>query len=96
MDAEIVQLAGPYLTAAAGAYGAAVLTRVEDVAADATVSVGRRILQTVWRRRNEAGRQRWRRRSLMSVMPRRTATRRQLCGRRSSALYVTIRNCGRS
>ncbi|MFI1764023.1 hypothetical protein ACH41H_18505 [Streptomyces sp. NPDC020800] len=58
MDAEIVQLAemaGPYLTAAAGAYGAAVLSRAEDAAADATVNVGRRILQAVWRRRDEAG-----------------------------------------
>ena len=58
MDAEIVQLAelaGPYLTAAAGAYGAAVLKRTEDAAADATVNVGRRILQAVWRHRDEAG-----------------------------------------
>ncbi|MFD7875889.1 hypothetical protein ACFV5G_17605 [Streptomyces sp. NPDC059766] len=58
MDAEIVQLAelaGPYLTAAAGAYGAAVLNRAEDAAADATVNVGRRILQAVWRRRDGAG-----------------------------------------
>ncbi|MFF4130794.1 hypothetical protein ACFY1B_04540 [Streptomyces mirabilis] len=59
MSAEIVQLveqAGPYLTTAVSAYGAAVLTRAEDTAADATVTLGRRILQAVWRRRDEAGR----------------------------------------
>ncbi|MET9445673.1 hypothetical protein [Streptomyces cinerochromogenes] len=58
MDAEIVQLAeaaGPFLMTAAGAYGAAVLSRTEDAAADATVNVGRRILQAVWRHRDEAG-----------------------------------------
>ncbi|MEV7689054.1 hypothetical protein [Streptomyces bungoensis] len=58
MDAEIVQLAevaGPYLTAAAGAYGAAVLSRAEDATADATVNMGRRVLQAVWRRRDAAG-----------------------------------------
>ncbi|MFJ1752602.1 hypothetical protein [Kitasatospora sp. NPDC088134] len=54
MSTEIVQLveqAGPYLTAAVGAYGAAVLTRAEDAAADATANLGRRLLQTVLRRR---------------------------------------------
>ncbi|MFF7924932.1 hypothetical protein ACFZDP_27765 [Streptomyces mirabilis] len=59
MSAEIVQLvehAGPYLTTAVGAYGAAVLTRVEDTAADATVTLGQRILRAVWRRGDEAGR----------------------------------------
>ncbi|MEU0244952.1 hypothetical protein ABZ192_11585 [Streptomyces sp. NPDC006235] len=59
MGAEVVQLveqAGPYLTAAVGAYGAAVLTRAQDVAADATVGLGQRILQLVWRHRDEAGR----------------------------------------
>ncbi|MFF0257917.1 hypothetical protein [Streptomyces microflavus] len=58
MSAEIVQLveqAGPYLTAAVGAYGAAVLTRAEDAAADATVTLGQRILGAVWRRRDEEG-----------------------------------------
>ncbi|MFI6335906.1 hypothetical protein [Streptomyces sp. NPDC050535] len=58
MSAEIVPLveqAGPCLTAAVGAYGAAVLTRAQDVAADATVGLGQRILQLVWRRRDEAG-----------------------------------------
>lgn len=59
MGAEIVQLvgqAGPAVTAAVGAYGAAVLTRAQDAAADATVGLGQRILQLVWRRRDEAGR----------------------------------------
>ncbi|MFF9605085.1 hypothetical protein ACF1GY_22790 [Streptomyces sp. NPDC014684] len=59
MDAEVVQLvdqAGPYLTAAVGAYGAAVLTRAQDAAADATVGLGQRILQLLWRRGDEAGR----------------------------------------
>ncbi|MFJ4712807.1 hypothetical protein [Streptomyces sp. NPDC088785] len=58
MSAEIVQLveqAGPYLTAAVGTYGAAVLTRAQDAAADATATLGQRILQTVWRRRDGAG-----------------------------------------
>ncbi|MCT9112993.1 hypothetical protein N4G69_47010 [Streptomyces mirabilis] len=58
MDAEIVQLvgqAGPAVTAAVGAYGAAVLTRAQDAAADATVSLGQRILQLVWRHRDETG-----------------------------------------
>ncbi|WP_326578116.1 hypothetical protein OG250_14970 [Streptomyces sp. NBC_00487] len=59
MGAEVVQLveqAGPYLTAAVGAYGVAVLTRAQEVAADATVGLGQRILQLVWRRGDEAGR----------------------------------------
>ncbi|MHA4820254.1 hypothetical protein ACXZ65_38565 [Streptomyces aculeolatus] len=56
MSAEIVQLvehAGPYLTMAVSAYGAAVLTRTQDAAAEATANVGQRILQAVWHRRNE-------------------------------------------
>ena len=59
MSAEIVQWAqqaGPVVTAAVSAYGAAVLTRAQDAAADATVGVGQRILQAVWRRGDEAGR----------------------------------------
>ncbi|WP_327292811.1 hypothetical protein [Streptomyces sp. NBC_01198] len=61
MDTEIVQLveqAGPYLTAAVGAYGAAVLGRAEDAAtsaaADATANVGRRLLRAVWHRGDAA------------------------------------------
>ncbi|WP_406355204.1 hypothetical protein OHB56_22155 [Streptomyces sp. NBC_01635] len=59
VNAEIVQWvqqAGPAVTAAVSAYGAAVLTRAEDAAADSTVSLGQRILQSVWRRRDETGR----------------------------------------
>ncbi|MFD7604769.1 hypothetical protein ACFWAN_30500 [Streptomyces mirabilis] len=59
MSTEIVQLveqAGPYLTTAVSAYGVAVFTRVESAAVDATATLGRRILQAVWRRRDEQGR----------------------------------------
>ncbi|MFI5637235.1 hypothetical protein ACIA8H_07380 [Streptomyces goshikiensis] len=52
---QLVEQAGPYLTAAVGAYGAAVLTRAQDAAADATVTRGQRILQALWRRRDETG-----------------------------------------
>jgi hypothetical protein len=54
---ELVLLAGeisPYVTAAVGAYGGAVLARVRDEAADATVGVGRRMLQRIFGTR-EAG-----------------------------------------
>ncbi|QIY56650.1 hypothetical protein HEP86_21585 [Streptomyces sp. RPA4-5] len=53
---QFVQQAGPAVTAAVSAYGAAVLTRAQDAAADATVGLGQRILQAVWRRGDEAGR----------------------------------------
>jgi hypothetical protein len=63
MSAEIVQLmeqAGPYLSAAVGTYGAAVLSRAEDsavhAAADATASLGQRILRAVWHGRDDQGR----------------------------------------
>jgi acyl-CoA reductase-like NAD-dependent aldehyde dehydrogenase len=59
VSAEIVQLveqAGPYLTTAVGAYGVAVFARAESAAVDATAHLGRRILQAVWRRRDEQGR----------------------------------------
>ncbi|KAB1990170.1 hypothetical protein [Streptomyces triticiradicis] len=51
-----MEQAGPAVSAAVGAYGAGVLTRTQDAAADATVGPGRRILQAVWGRRDEAGR----------------------------------------
>lgn len=54
---EVVQWvaqAGPAVSAAVGAYGVAVLTRAQDAAADATVSMGQRIVQTVWRRGDES------------------------------------------
>ncbi|TVZ85461.1 hypothetical protein [Streptomyces sp. BK340] len=53
---QLVEQAGPAVTAAVGAYGAAVLTRAQDAAAEATVGLGQRILQLVWRRRDKAGR----------------------------------------
>lgn len=63
VSVEIVQLveqAGPYLSAAAGAYGVQVFGRAEDAAvgaaADATANLGRRILQAVWHRQGERGR----------------------------------------
>ncbi|MFJ4785908.1 hypothetical protein [Streptomyces sp. NPDC088794] len=59
MSSEIVQLveqAGPAVTAAVSAYGVAVLTRAQDAAAEATVGLGQQILQLVWRRRDEASR----------------------------------------
>lgn len=40
----------PYVSAAIGAYGSAVLTKAQDVAADETVSLGRRLLQRIWQR----------------------------------------------
>ncbi|MFF0413357.1 hypothetical protein ACFYUY_23320 [Kitasatospora sp. NPDC004745] len=43
-------LAGPAVTSAAAAYGGAVLTRAEEAAADATVGLGQRIINSVWRR----------------------------------------------
>jgi hypothetical protein len=54
--AQLVEQAGPYLTTAVGAYGLAVFTRMESAAADATADLGRRILQAVWRRRDDQGR----------------------------------------
>ncbi|MFF7238414.1 hypothetical protein [Streptomyces collinus] len=59
MIAEIVQLveqAGPYLSSAVGAYRAAVFSRAESAAVDATANLGRQMLQTVWRRRDAQGR----------------------------------------
>ena len=43
----------PYVSAAVGAYGGAVLARVRDEAADATVGLGRRLLQRVFGSRDE-------------------------------------------
>lgn len=51
--AALVADATPYVTAAVGAYGGAVLSKVRDDAADATVGVGRRLLQRVFGRRAE-------------------------------------------
>jgi hypothetical protein len=54
--ATIVADAVPYVTAAVGAYGGAVLTKVRDDAADATVGIGRRLLQRVFGRQSEDAR----------------------------------------
>jgi hypothetical protein len=43
----------PYVSAAVGAYGGAVLARVRDEAADATVGLGRRLLQRIFGSRRE-------------------------------------------
>ncbi|HZI73820.1 MAG TPA: hypothetical protein VFD73_07275, partial [Gemmatimonadales bacterium] len=48
MSGDVASLAAemtPYVSAAVGAYGGAVLARVRDDAADATVGLGRRLLQ---------------------------------------------------
>ncbi|HEY6495202.1 MAG TPA: hypothetical protein VIZ43_18150 [Trebonia sp.] len=52
--AVLVADATPYVTAAVSAYGGAVLANVRDDAADATVSLGRRLLQRVFGHREEA------------------------------------------
>jgi hypothetical protein len=51
MSGELVQLAGevtPYVTAAAAAYGGAVLAQVQEEAATATVGFGRRMAQRIF------------------------------------------------
>lgn len=45
----------PYVTAAVAAYGTAVVTRSADTAADATVSLGQRIVQRLWSREESRG-----------------------------------------
>ncbi|MET8957582.1 hypothetical protein ACWEO4_41645 [Streptomyces sp. NPDC004393] len=53
MDTEtFMSLTSPAVTSAVTAYGAAVLTRAEGAAADATVGLGQRIISAVWRRRS--------------------------------------------
>ncbi len=46
--ATLVADAAPYMTAAVGAYGGAVLAKLRDDAADATAGVGRRLLRRVF------------------------------------------------
>ncbi|MBU7596290.1 hypothetical protein JGS22_001210 [Streptomyces sp. P38-E01] len=48
--AGVVQQSWPYIGAAVGAYGTAVVTRVGDDSADAAVAFGRRLLNRLWRR----------------------------------------------
>ena len=50
--AALVASSTPYLSAALAAYGTAVLGKARDEAADATVGVGRRLLQRVFGRRH--------------------------------------------
>jgi hypothetical protein len=44
----------PYISAAVSAYGGAVLARVRDETADATIGLGRRLLQKIFGHRGEA------------------------------------------
>lgn len=51
MSGDVASLAAdmtPYVSAAVGAYGGAVLAKVRDEAADATVGLGRRLLQRIF------------------------------------------------
>jgi hypothetical protein len=51
MSGEVASLAAemtPYVSAAVGAYGGAVLAKARDEAADATVGLGRRLLQRIF------------------------------------------------
>jgi hypothetical protein len=57
MSAEIASMTAemtPYISAAVSAYGGAVLARARDEAADATIGLGRRLLQKIFGHRNEA------------------------------------------
>jgi len=56
MSGDAVSLAAemtPYISAAVGVYGGAVLARIRDEAADATVGLGRRLLLRVFGSRGE-------------------------------------------
>lgn len=56
MTAEVATLVAdmtPYLSAALGAYGAAVLTEIRDETADATVGLGRRLLRRIFGRKQD-------------------------------------------
>jgi len=57
MGGDVASLAAemtPYVSAAVGAYGGAVLAKMRDEAADATVGLGRRLLQRIFGTRGEA------------------------------------------
>ena len=57
MDGDVAALAAqatPYMSAAAAAYGGAVLAKVRDDAADATVGLGRRLLQRIFGTRKDS------------------------------------------
>jgi hypothetical protein len=49
-DPDLVVQAGAVISAAVGAYGAGVLSRVEDSAADKTVRLGQRVLGRIFKR----------------------------------------------
>ena len=51
--ATLVSDVSPYVTAAVSAYGGAVLGRLKDQTADATVGLGRRILQRIFGHHDE-------------------------------------------
>jgi hypothetical protein len=56
VSAEVAQVASemvPYVTTALSAYGGAVLSKVQDDAADATVGFGRRLLQRIFGRKRQ-------------------------------------------
>jgi hypothetical protein len=56
MGSDVLSLVAevtPYVSAAVGAYGGAVLAKVQDEAADATVGLGRRILGRVFGSQDE-------------------------------------------
>lgn len=56
MAGDVVSLAAevtPYISAAVGAYGGAVLAKVNDEAADATVGLGRRLLKRIFGPRDQ-------------------------------------------
>jgi hypothetical protein len=56
MGGDVASLAAemtPYVSAAVGVYGGAVLAKVRDEAADATVGLGRRLLQRVFGTRGQ-------------------------------------------
>ncbi|MGK5550628.1 hypothetical protein ACSNOI_03355 [Actinomadura kijaniata] len=58
MPGDLVWLAGevtPYVTAAAGAYGGALLARVQDEAVDGTLGFGKRIAQRIFGEHTDAG-----------------------------------------
>ena len=57
VDPDVTALAGvvvPYVAAAAGAYGAGVVARVQEVAADATVGLGGQLLRRLLGREESA------------------------------------------
>ena len=57
MDGDVAALAAqitPYMSAAAAAYGGAVLAKVRDDAADATVGLGHRLLQRIFGTRRDS------------------------------------------